>query len=105
MQLTYAAGQYHMDHQSGHTTYRASSHGVLGAMAGAMTRLASTVRANMPHTIRVWFIVDATVDTHLLLSIAGQPLHKATESTLGTQALLLSKTLQRPPNVQLRIVK
>ena len=51
-------------------------------------------------------MVDATVDTHLLLRIAQQPLHKATATSLGTQALLLGKALRSlPPYVQLHIVK
>ena len=47
----------------------------------------------------VWFVVDATVDTHLLLRTARQPLHKATATSLGTQALLLWKALRslHPP--------
>ena len=48
--------------------------------------------AHLPHIVRVWFVVDTTVDTHLLLRIARQPLHKATAMSLGTQALLLWKS-------------
>ena len=82
-----------MDHHTGHTTYRASPHGELGGQ--------------LPHIVRVWFVVDATVDTHLLLCIARQPLHKATATSLGTQALLLWEALRSLPpcNVQLHIVK
>ena len=81
-----------MDHHTGHTTYRASPNGELGGQ--------------LPHIVRVWFVVDATVDTHLLLCIAREPLHKATATSLGTQALLLWKTLRSlPPYVQLHIVK
>ena len=32
--------------------------------------------AHLPHVVWVWFVVDATVDAHLLLRIARQPLHK-----------------------------
>ena len=32
-----------MDHHTGHTTYGASSHGELGAMADTITRLAATL--------------------------------------------------------------
>ena len=95
-----------MDHHTGHTTYGASSHGELGAMADAITEVAAHLPAHSPHIVRVWFVVDATVDTHLLLRIARQPLHKATATTLGTQALLLWKALRSlPPYVQLHIVK
>ena len=106
LQLTNTGEHYHMDHHTGHTTYGASSHGELGAMADAITEVAAHLPAYSPHIVRVWFVVDATVDTHLLLRIARQPLHKATATSLGTQALLLWKALRSlPPYVQLHIVK
>ena len=75
-------------------------------MADAITEIAAHLPAHSPHIVRVWFVVDATVDTHLLLRIARQSLHKATATSLGTQALLLWKTLRSlPPYVQLHIVK
>ena len=46
-------------------------------MADAITRLATTLPADLPHTVRVWFAVDSTVDMHLLHCIARQPLHKS----------------------------
>ena len=50
--------------------------------------------------------MHTTVDTHLLLRIARKQLHKATATSLGTQALLLWKALRSlPPYVQLPIVK
>ena len=64
-----------MDHHTGHTTYGASSHGELGAMADAITEIAAHLPAHSPHIVRVWFVVDATVNTHLLLFIARQPQH------------------------------
>ena len=106
LQLTHTGGHYHMDHHTGHTTYGASSHGELGAMADAITEVAAHLPAHSPHIVRVWFVVHATVDAHLLLRIARQPLHKATATSLGTQALLLWKALRSlPPYVQLHIVK
>ena len=89
LQLTHTRGHYHMDHHTGHTTYRASSRGELGAMADAIAEIAAHLPAHLPHIARVWFVVDATVDTNLPLRIARQPLHKATATRLGTQALLL----------------
>ena len=97
LQLTHTGGHYHMDHHTGHTTYGASSHGELGAMADAIAEIAAHLPAHLPHIVRVWFVLDATVDTHLLLHIARQPLHKATATSLGTQALLLWKALRSPP--------
>ena len=106
LQLTHTGGHYHMDHHTGHTTYGASFQGELGAMADAIAEIATHLPANLPHIVRVWFVVDSTVDTHLLLRIARQPLHKATATSLGTQALLLWKALRSlPPYVQLHIMK
>ena len=95
-----------MDRHTGHTTYGTSSHGELGAMAGPITEIATHLPAHLPHVVRVWLVVDATVDTHLLLGIARPPLRKATATSLSTQALLLWKALRSlPPYVQLHIVK
>ena len=38
-------------------------------MANAITEIAAHLPAGLPHIVRVWFVVDATVDTHLLLRI------------------------------------
>ena len=104
--LPYTGGHYHMDHHKGHTTYRASFHGELGAMADAIAEIAAHLPDHTPHVVRVWFVVDATVDTHLLLRKARQPLHKATATSLSTQALLLWKALRsHPPYIQFHIVK
>ena len=106
LQLTHTGGHYNMDHHTGHTTYRASVHAELGAMADAIAQIAAHLPAQLPHIFRVLFVVDDTVDTHLLLRIARQPLHQATATSLGTQALLLWKALRSlPPCVQLHIVK
>ena len=74
-----------MDHHTGHTTYGASPHGELGAMADAIAEIAAHLPAHLPHIVRVWFVVDATVDTHLLLRIARHSLHKATATSLGSR--------------------
>ena len=89
VQLTYTGGHYHVDHHTGHTTYGASSHGELGAMADAIAEIAAHLPAHLLHIVRFRFVVDATVDTHLLLRMARQPLHKATTTGLSTEALLL----------------
>ena len=66
----------------------------------------TNLHAHLPHVVRFRFVVDATVDTHLLPRIARQPLHKATATSLGTKALLLPKALHSLlPYVQLRMVK
>ena len=84
LQLTHTGGHYHMDHHTSGTIYGASSHGELGAMAAAIADISAHLPAHLPHILRVWFVVDATVDTHLLLRISRQPLHKATATSLGT---------------------
>ena len=94
LQTTHNGGHYHMEHHAGHTTYGASSHEGMGAMADAIAKIAAHLPAYLPHVVRVLFVVDATVDTHLLLRIARQPLHKATATSLGTQALLLWKAFR-----------
>ena len=73
-----------MSHHTGHTTYGASSHGELGAMADAIVKIAAHLPILLPHVVRFWFVVDATVHTHLLLRIARQPLHKATATSRST---------------------
>ena len=106
LQLTHTGGHYHMDHHTGHTTYGASSHGMLGAMADAIAEIAAQLPAHLLHIVQVWFVVDATVNTHLLLRMERQPLREATATSLGTQALLSWKALRSlPPYVQLHIVK
>ena len=97
LQLTHAGGHYHMDHHTGHTTYGAYSHRELGAMADVIAGIAASLPPFLPHVVRVWFVVDATVDTHILLRIARQPLHKTTATSLGNQALMLWKALRNLP--------
>ena len=95
-----------MKHHRGHTTYEASSHGELGAIADTIAKVAANLPALLPHVVPVWLVVDATLETHLLLRIAGQPLHKATATSLGNQAMLLWRALRSlPPYIQLHIMK
>ena len=106
LQLTHTEGHYHMDHHTGHSTYGASSRGEQGAIADTIPKIAANLPALFLHVVRVWFIVDATVDTHLPLRVARQPLNKATATSLCTQALLIWKAPHSlPPQVQLHIVK
>ena len=75
-------------------------------MVDAISRLLATLSGNLPHVVQLWFAVDATVDTRLLLRKERQPLHKATATGLGSQALMLWRALRSlPPYVQLYIVK
>ena len=52
LKLTHTGGHYHMYHHSGHTTYGASSHGELGAMADAITEIAADLPAHLPNVAR-----------------------------------------------------
>ena len=52
LQRTHTEEDYHMDHHRGHTTYGASSHGDLGAMADAIAKIAAHQPAHLPFTHR-----------------------------------------------------
>ena len=49
LQLTHTEGHYHMDHHTGHTTYGASSHGELGAIADPIAKIAAPLPALPQH--------------------------------------------------------
>ena len=54
----------------------------------------------------VWVVVDAAVDFQIVRKLARQPLHTATDSSLGTQALHLWEALRLlPKHVLLHPVK
>ena len=53
LQLIHTGGHSNMDHHMGHTTYGASSHGELGAMADAIAKIVTHLPAHHPHVVRV----------------------------------------------------
>ena len=58
------------------------------------------------HAHHAWVVVDAEVDFQIVRNLARQPLRKATDSSLGTQALQLLVALSRlPKHVVLHLVK
>ena len=58
------------------------------------------------HTHHVWVVVDAAVDFQVVRKLPGQPLHRATDSSLSTQAPQPLTALRRlPKHVVLRLVK
>ena len=58
------------------------------------------------HAHYVWVVVDAAVDFQIIPKLAPQLLHKATDSSHGTQALHLWAALLRlPKHVVLHLVK
>ena len=74
---TCTVGQYHMVYHTSHTTYGASPYGELRAMTGTIPKIAGTLPTDVPYTERFWFLVDITMDTHLLLEVSLKPVHKA----------------------------
>ena len=58
------------------------------------------------HVHPVWVVVDAAVDFQIVRKLARQPLHKATDSSLVSQALHLWAASRRlPKHVVLHVVK
>ena len=54
----------------------------------------------------MWVVVDAAVDFQIIRKLARQPLHKATDCSLGIQTLHLWVALRRlPKHVVLHLVK
>ena len=71
-----------------------------------MDAVDDTHQAPRDQTHHVWVVVDAAVDFQIVRRLARQPLHKATDSSLGTQALHLWTALRRlPKHVVLHLVK
>ena len=64
----------------------------------------SKLPQSQPHN--VWVLIDAVVDLQMVWHLAKQPLHKATDSSLGTQALHLWMALQNlPGHFVVRLIK
>ena len=98
--------QLHQRHLTGATIFGASSHGELKKLAIVVDAVNDTHQAPRDQTHHVWVVVDAAVDFQIVRRLAGEPLHKATDSSLGTQALHLWTVLRRlPKHVVLHLVK
>ena len=96
-------GQHHL---TGATNFGASSHGELTRLAIIVDTINGTQQQQRDHTHHVWVVVDAVVDFQIVRKLARQPLHKATDSSLGTQALHLWVALRRlPKHFFLHLVK
>ena len=88
------------------TIFGASSHGELKTLAIVVDAINDTHQEPRDHAQHVWVVVDAAVDFQIVRRLARQPLHKATDSSLGTQALHLWTALRRlPKDVVLHLVK
>ena len=99
-------GQLRQHHLTGTTIFGASSHGELKTLAmivDAVTAI-SKLPQSQPH--HVWVVVDAAVDFQIVRRRAKQPLHKAADSSLGTQALHMWVALRNlPKHFVLHLIK
>ena len=76
-------------HLTGATILGTSSQGKLKTLAIVVDTVNDTHQESRDHTHHVWVVLDAAVDFRIVRRLARQPLHKATDSSLGTQALHL----------------
>ena len=103
---TDAAGGLHQHHLTGANIFGASSHGELKTLAIIVDAVNDTHQQPRDHAHHVWVVVDAAVDFQIIRKLARQPLYKATDSGLGTQALHLWAALRHlPKHVVLYLVK
>ena len=103
---TDATGRLRQHHLTGATILRASSHGEWKTLAVIVDAVTDTHQQPRDHTHHVWVVVDAAVDFQIVRKLARQPLHKATNSSLGGQALHIRAALRRlPKHVVLHLVK
>ena len=70
-------------------TFGASSHRELKTLAIIVDTANDTHQQPRDHGHHVWVLVDAAVDFQIIPKPARQPLHKATDSSLGTKTLHL----------------
>ena len=84
MCITRRADGLHVEHHTGATIFRASSHGELRTLADAVT---ATPPAKTIRPLTIWVVVDATVDIHLTRCLVDLLLRRALESSLTIQAL------------------
>ena len=103
---TDTAGRIHQHHLTRATILWASSHGDLKTLAIIVDAVNDAHQQQQDHTQHMWVVLDAAVDFQSVRKLARQPLHKATNSSLRTQALLLWAPLRRlPKHVVLHFVK
>ena len=84
----------------------ASSHRELKTPAIIVDAVNDAHQQPQDHAHHVWVVVDAAVDFQIVRKLAWQPLHRATDSSLGTQAVHLWAALRHlPKHVVLHLVK
>ena len=86
---TDATGRLHQHHFTGASIFWASCHGEFKTLALIVDAVKDTHQQPRDHTHHVWVVVDAAVAFQIVRKLARQPLHKATDSSLGIQALHL----------------
>ena len=92
---TDAAGRLRQHLLTGATISGASSHGELKTLAIIVDAINDAHQQPRDHAHHVRVVLDAAVDFQIVLKLARQPLHKATEASLVTQALHLWVALRR----------
>ena len=103
---TDATGRLRQHHLTGAIIFGASSHGELKRLAVIVDAVNDTHQQPRDHTQHVWVVVDAALEFQIVRKLARQPLHKATNSSLGRQALHLWAASRRlPKHVVLHLVK
>ena len=99
-------GRLHQHHPTEATIFGASSHGELRTLPIVVDAVNDTHQEPREHTHHVWVVVGAAVDFQIVRRLARQPLHKATDSSLGTQALHLWTALRHlPKHVVLHLIE
>ena len=99
-------GRLHKHHLTRATIFGASSHGELKTLAIVMDAVNDTHQELRDHAHHVLIVVDAALDFQIVRRLARQPPHKATDSSLGIQALHLWTVLRHlPEHVVLHLVK
>ena len=101
-----ATGQLQQHHLTGVTIFGESSHGVPKTLAITLDAISAASRQPQDPTHAVLVVFDEVVDLQIIRRLAKQPLHIATDSSLGTQALYLWAAWQNvPEQVVLHLVK
>ena len=103
---TDATGPLHHHHLTVTTIFGASSHRELKTLAIIVDAVNDSHQQPRDHAHHLWVVVDAAVDFQIIRKLVWQPLHKATNSSLGTQTLHLWAAFRSlPKHVILHLIK
>ena len=99
-------GQLRQHHQTGTTIFGASFHGELKTLVIIVDGVNAVSKAPRDQPHHLWVVSDAAVDFQIVQPLARHPLHKATDSSLGTHALHLWVALRNlPGRIVLHLIK